>query len=132
MVSWPSTDSYVCFAQIHTSNGATGSCSIILMLNYYVSNGLVKAMYRDKDCKTVSTKLGYFKSTEEINWQVKMDGYQMTVSTDKATMTPYNWSWMNTTVPLYFKHGVYVQDTVTDANKDLSWTIKTSALTVTH
>jgi len=56
----------------------------------------------------------------------------MTVSTDKATMTPYNWSWMNTTVPLYFKHGVYVQDTVTDANKDLSWTIKTSALSVTH
>ena len=45
------------------------------MMNYYVSNGLVKAMYRDKDFKPVSTKLGYFKSTEEIKWSVKMHGY---------------------------------------------------------
>jgi len=57
----------------------------------------------------------------------------MTVSTDKVqNMTPHVWSWMNTSVPLYFKHGVYVQDAVTDANKNLSWTIKTTALSVTH
>jgi len=79
------------------------------MMNYYVSNGLVKAMYRDKDCKTVSTKLGYYSTTEDINWSVVMNGYSMTVTTDKAkTMTPYVWSWMNTTVPIYFKHGLYV------------------------
>jgi len=73
-----------------------------------VSNGLVKALYRDKNCGTVSTKLGYYKTSEEINWSVKMDGYSMTVATDKATMTPYVWSWMNTSIPIYFKHGVYV------------------------
>jgi hypothetical protein len=56
----------------------------------------------------------------------------MTVSTDKASMTPYTWSWMNTTVPMYFKHGAYVGDTITDANKHLSWTIKTTAFSVTH
>jgi hypothetical protein len=78
------------------------------MLNYYVSNGLVKALYRDKNCGTVSTKLGYYKTSEEINWSVKMDGYSMSVTTDKATMSPYVWSWMNTSVPIYFKHGVYV------------------------
>jgi phospholipase C len=78
------------------------------MLNYYVSNGLVKALYRDKNCGTVSTKLGYYSKSEEINWSVKMDGYSMSVTTDKATMTPYVWSWMNTSVPIYFKHGVYV------------------------
>jgi len=107
MVSWPNSESYVCFAQVHME-GLSGSCSIILMLNYYVSNGLVKALYRDKDCKTVSTKLGYYTSNEEINWSVVMDGYTMTVSTDKEKMIPYTWSWMNTTVPIYFKHGVYV------------------------
>ena len=87
MVSWPNSESYVCFAQVHME-GLSGSCSIILMLNYYVSNGLVKALYRDKDCKTVSTKLGYYTSDEEINWSVVMDGYTMTVSTDKEKMTP--------------------------------------------
>ena len=52
MISWPTNESYICFAQIH--NTGSGSCSVIVMLNYYVSNGLVKAMLRDKDCKLVS------------------------------------------------------------------------------
>jgi hypothetical protein len=54
------------------------------MLNYYVSNGLVKAFYRDKNCGTLSTKLGYYNSSEEINWSVELDGYTMKATTDKV------------------------------------------------
>ena len=79
------------------------------MLNYYVSNGLVKAMTRDKDGKLVKTDLGYYDTSEEISWSVLLNDYSLTVTTDKVkTMTPYVYSWMNTSVPICFKHGAYV------------------------
>ena len=38
-----------------------------------------------------------------------MDGDSMTVTTDKVkTMKPYAYSWMNKSVPIYFRHGAYV------------------------
>ncbi len=79
------------------------------MLNYYVSNGLVKAMTRDKDGKTVKTNLGYYDTSEEIVWSVLLKDFSLIASTDKVkNMTPYVYSWMNTQIPIYFKHGAYV------------------------
>ena len=54
------------------------------MLNYYVSNGLVKAMTRDKDGKPVKTNLGYYDTSEEICWSVLLKDYSLTVTTDKV------------------------------------------------
>lgn len=79
------------------------------MLFYYASSGLVRAAVRDKNCATVSYKMGYYALNEDIKYSILMNGYDLTITTDKmTTMTPYKWSWMNTTVPVYFKHGLYV------------------------
>ena len=79
------------------------------MLNYYVSNGLVKAVTRDSNCKSVKTELGYYNIFEEISWSVLLNDFSLIVTTDKVkTMKPFIYSWMNTSVPIYFKHGAYV------------------------
>ena len=82
---------------------------MIVLIQYSSKNNQLTATTKDKDCRPVHTPLGTYDLNEDINWSILLNDYTLKVTTDKEKdMTPYVYSWMNTTVPIYFKHGLYV------------------------
>lgn len=108
------------------------SCLIVVELIYDADkNGLVTAHMRDDDCRGVSFELGHFDFDENIDISMKVDGYDVYVSSNKVTLDKYDYSfWKGKHYGMHFKVGVY------DQNKGKSGSVggkaKVSNLKISH
>jgi hypothetical protein len=100
--------------QIH-ADGISGSCSVVLELEYE-KGGVIEARTRDASCNTVSLNVGYkIGLGDRFSYVVTMARDVMIVTVTwadgKTTKTTgsYNLK-MPLDHPVYFKAGVYVQD----------------------
>jgi len=120
------TNGKITIAQIHV-DGVSGSCSIIEELEW--ENGTIVANQRDKNCKEVSAIVGHYTLNQKVTVSLSLVGQQLTVKTDQ-TQYQYTYSWMNTSVPIYFKTGDYVQESGSSAT--IGGKTKISKLSISH
>jgi len=93
--------------------GCSGSCKIIVELIYDDNeDGLVTAHMRDESCCSATFKLGKFELDEDIEISMKVDGYNVYVSSNKVTLNKYSYSWWKgDNYGMHFKVGLYDQNT---------------------
>ena len=110
-------------------DGVSGKCSIIVEFEW--ENGDLAAHLRTETCgghtETVAAGLGL---GDTFSFSLVVDEKTVSVSTSKGDITPWDYTWMNTSVPIYFKAGNYVQEAGTDAAQGA--VVKILALSVTH
>jgi hypothetical protein len=107
------------------------SCLIVVELIYNMNNNEVTSHFRDKDCNSKSSSVGFFSPGEQIHVNFKVDNTNVYVSTNKVTLPVYSYSfWQYKNYKMHFKVGVYDQASGTDGSK--GGKVKLSNLKVTH
>jgi hypothetical protein len=128
-----SCDSCRALDEIKNSTVLKGSsCLIVVELIYdETKNGLVSAKMRDKNCNSVSFDLGKFKLDEDINISLKVDGYNVYVSSNKQVLEKYDYSfWKGSHYGMHFKVGLYDQNS--SGKSSSGGQAKLSNLKITH
>jgi hypothetical protein len=100
------TGGAITIGQVHV-DGLSHSCSIVIELEW--ESGDIVAHLRDDQCNPVSKTVGTgYAIGDPVHYSIGIDGLDAFASTDTGSMPPYSYSWMNTSVPIYFKVGDYV------------------------
>jgi hypothetical protein len=100
------TGGAITIGQVHV-DGLSHSCSIVVELEW--ESGDIVAHLRDDQCNPVSKMVGTgYAIGDPVHYSIGIDGLDAFASTDTGSMPPYSYSWMNTSVPIYFKVGDYV------------------------
>lgn len=111
-----SYDSYLLESEdISNATSLRGSsCLIVVELIYDAKeNGLLTAHMRkqkDGDCKGVTYELGNFNINENIDISMEVEGYDVYVSSNKASVSHDYSFWKGKHYGMHFKVGAYNQD----------------------
>ena len=129
MLSVPSGSKKVTIGQVHV-DGISRACSIVSEFEYAAGGKLVNNV-RTADCKDLQFTVGSTVPLGELfSFSLSIVGQTLRVWTSVGSLPDYEWPWMNTSVPIYFKSGAYVQQA---GNSSLDGgSVKVTALTTSH
>lgn len=121
------TGGAITIGQVHV-DGLSHSCSIIIELEW--ESGDIVAHLRDDKCNPVSKTVGSgYALGQPVAYSIGIDGLTAFASTSTGSMT-YPYQWMNTSVPIYFKVGDYVQYSSSSSTK--GGRVAVSAISIMH
>lgn len=107
-----------------------GSLLIVVELMYSESSGAVTAHVRNKQGDNINLDMGHYSLNEKINMMMSVDGYEVTVKSDKASHTYSYDFWKGANYGMHFKVGVYDQGEGSSSSK--GGKTKLSNLKITH
>jgi hypothetical protein len=111
-------DSYnVYLPEDRSNHTVAGGCLIVGMMHYNAKTGYAEAEFKNRDCNAVSYNIGKFSFGEKIEGTMVVDGYDVSISTQKGSASlDYTW-WKGRDYGMHFKVGVYAHGTGKDSSK---------------
>lgn len=122
----------VAVGQVHVDaprGEGKSSCAVVLELIW--ASGKLVSHVRTPTCDNVNMPApGTFPLGTPFSYSIRVTGKVVSLWTSKGAIADYNYSWMNTSVPIYFKAGAYTQES--GDSDDVGGGVLFSALSVTH